>query len=120
MSIEVCLRRGYRFVPGLLEEDEDCIVRRYKNYLTVMFRDAITYDWKGPFHIWDKESPVEKKENDKELAAMRAKAEPTAWQAWEAEQQAHVAAGRRRGCKPFFRFTAFARKGKARGIDWFR
>jgi hypothetical protein len=120
MSIEVGLRRGKQMVTRLPEEewDDDCIIRRYKNYATVMFWGAIAYNWKGPCHIWTKESAEEKKENDQLAAYLRAEAMPAALKAWEAEQRKK--GPNRRGRKAVFRFTGFSRRGKTGGIDWLR
>lgn len=120
MSIEVGLRRGYRLVTRLPDEEwhDHCVVRRYKNYSTIMFWGCIAYNWKGPYHIWEKESAAEKKENDAEVAELAKAAEPEARRIWEAEQAKKT--GPRRGRRATFKFKGFTRRGKAGGIDWFR
>src|SRR5687768_8015690 len=90
-----------------------------------MFWGAVGYDYKGPCHIWEKESSTEKHENDIEITALKVAAEPAAREAWVQEQiQKDVALAamgkQRQGKKPTFKFTAFLRNGKAGGIDWFR
>lgn len=119
MSIEVGLRRGKDLVTRLPNEEwhKDCILRRYKNYSTIMFWGAIGYNWKGPCHIWEKESAKEKKKNDAEVQKMKDKYEPIARAEFE---QWLKKRGKKPGRQPTFKFTAFSRNGKAGGIDWFR
>ena len=41
-----------------------------------MFQGCFSWDKKGPYHIWKLEIRIERKENDKELAAINTELEP--------------------------------------------
>ncbi len=89
-----------------------------------MFWGSFLYDKKGPCHIWTKETAVERKKANEELAALNAAREETCCTEWE------LTTGMRwtglwnlPGKKPEWKFNKkngkLVREGKARGIDWY-
>ena len=58
-AIVISAKRGMQNVSRVLGEDRyhpDCIERRYNNYTEAIFWGCFTYDFKGPCHIYYKET----------------------------------------------------------------
>jgi hypothetical protein len=69
-AIVVSAKRGMQNVSRVLGEDRyhpDCIERRYNNYTEAMFWGSFTYDFKGPCHIYYKETEEQKESNEAEM-----------------------------------------------------
>lgn len=90
-----------------------------------MFWGCFSYDKKGPFHIWSKETAAEKKQATKELDEINEAIEKDCKLEWE------LFTGMRRtglrgkpGKKPVWRFTKdtgkVTREGQKGVIDWYR
>jgi transposase len=105
----------------------DCIRNKFKKSSSgdFMFWGCFLYDKKGPYHIWQDETPAEKKAAEAEIEQWNKEREPAMKEQWEAVN------GMRRlrlrmipGRKPQWRFTAktgkLVRVAKKGGIDWYR
>ncbi len=68
-SIIVSAKRGQQNISRLVDEryHKDCIERRYNNYTEAMFWGCFTYDYKGPCHIYHKETTEQKEFNEEEM-----------------------------------------------------
>jgi len=77
MSIEVGASFGVNLVWREKGEHwhEDCIGTKKKNGITVMCWGMISWNWKGPFHIWAKETKEEKAEAKKGVEEWNKEAE---------------------------------------------
>lgn len=106
--------------------EKTVIRRRWKGFSEFMFWGCFSYDYKGPCHIWTKETAKEKEKAEKELQELNELLEPSAKERWELETQMRRMNIHRRpgGRAPQWRFTEKAgklvRNSKAGGIDWFR
>jgi hypothetical protein len=54
--------RGKHLISRTLEDKyhEDCIKVRYNNYSEAMFWGTFSYDYKGPYYVYLKETKAEK------------------------------------------------------------
>ena len=91
-----------------------------------MFWGCFSYDQKGPCHIWEDETPAEKKEAKKWLEERNAELEPLCKQAWELKTALQRLRITRNvgGPKPRWRWCEktgkLERKASRGGIDWYR
>ena len=91
-----------------------------------MFWGCFSYDKKGPCHIWDDETPAEKKEAKEWLEQRNQELEEICRQEWELETAMRRLNVRRKvgGIKPKWRWTEktgkLERKALRGGIDWYR
>jgi hypothetical protein len=91
-----------------------------------MFWGCFTYDFKGPCHIWKKETAPEKAAAQRDLAKMNQDLEPEAKREWELKTGTRrlTLRGQPKGRKPTWKFQKktgkLVRDGKAGGIDWYR
>jgi len=104
---------------------KSCIRPRWKGYSEFMFWGCFSWDQKGPCHIWSKETPDEKKKNDKLLAKFNEELEPILKAEWELITPTRRLGLRNKpGPKPVWKWDKdhgkLIREGKAGGIDWFR
>jgi Transposase len=106
--------------------ERTCIRRRWKNCSEFMFWGCFSWDKKGPYHIWKKETAQERKQADEELLQLNIALEPQFKTEWELNNGMRRMNLRRRpaGKKPIWRFTKktgkLTRESKAGGIDWYR
>ena len=126
-SVTIGGQRGRIRVWRLASEayEKHCIKRRWKGYKQFMFWGSFSYDKKGPCHIWETETPKEKKEADAWLAEQNRILELICKAEWELETaMCRVRISRRMpGMKPTWKFTK--KTGKLErdsegGIDWYR
>jgi hypothetical protein len=77
-SVLLGARRGkVRVWRTAKEKFESTVVRnRWKGFSEFMFWGAFTYDRKGPFHIWQKETPAEKKASTAYIDALNEALKP--------------------------------------------
>lgn len=70
-SIIVSAKRSIQNISRLIGDEEryhpDYIKRRYNNYSEAMFWGCFTYDCKGPYHIYYKETEEQKEVNKAEI-----------------------------------------------------
>jgi hypothetical protein len=91
-----------------------------------MFWGCFSWDKKGPYHMWKKETAQEKKQADQELLDLNTAFEPILRTEWELNNEMRRINLRRRpaGKKPIWRFIRktgkLTRGGKAGGINWYR
>lgn len=101
------------------------IRRRWKGFKQFMWWSCFSYDEKGPYHIWEDETPKQK-EAKKWMDEMNARLEPECRLEWEIETGMRRLNIRRNvgGPKPKWRFTEktgkLERKASRGGIDWYR
>ena len=92
-----------------------------------MFQGCFLYDYKGPYFIWDKETAIAKRKADAELVRRNALKEDD----YKLNQELITATRRKlrvrsqaKGKEPQWKQQKttgkLVRKGKARGIDWYR
>lgn len=120
-------RGGTRIWRSANEEvGETCVRRRWSGYMDFMFWGAFTWDAKCKPHIWEKETPAEKKAATKEVKKWNEDNEKRLKEEWELETAVRRLNIVRNpgGKKPEWKFTAktgkqVRRKGKG-GIDWWR
>jgi hypothetical protein len=63
---------------------EPTVIReRWKGYSEPTFWGCFSYDSKGPYHIWKRQTVAQKKKDDAELAEVNALLEPIAKAEWE-------------------------------------
>ena len=62
--------RNVIFIWSSKEEkwDEDCVGHEDKDGELVMFWGMIIWNWKGPYHIWKKETSRERQEAEAAIA----------------------------------------------------
>ena len=103
-----------------------CIRRRWKGFKQFIFWGCFSYNQKGPCHIWEDETPVEKKEAKKWLKERNVELEPLCKQAWELETALQRLRITRNvgGPKPQWQWCEktrkLERKASRGGIDWYR
>jgi hypothetical protein len=131
-SVQLGGVRGKRRVWRKVEEAyyKHCIKKRWKQFKEFMFWGSFSYDYKGPCHIWEDETPVEKAYAITEIKRLNALKEDEDRAAWELKQQLKREAyfglhGRRIGGKPAkWRHNkangAYVREKGHGGIDWWR
>jgi transposase len=124
--------RGKRRVWRLPGEayNKHYIRRRWKGFSEFIFWGSFTYDKKGPCHIWEKETPQEKRDRKADLDARNSLIEKSNKQRWEKEQKKWLrewikAYGRRPGRvrKVWVhneKTGAFMVKTGRGGINWYR
>ena len=126
-SVILGLRRGGYRVWRLPDEvyNKSCVRPRWKNASEFMFWGSFSYDFKGPCHIWQPETPAEKKASKQHLEDLNKQLEPVMKAEWE------LTTGMRRtglrnlgGTKPKWRWDAkhgkLEREIAKGGIDWYR
>lgn len=105
--------------------DKHCIRRRWKGFKEFMFWGCFSYDRKGPCHIWEDETPKEKREAEKWLEEKNAALEPICKEEWEIENSMRRLRITRNipGRKPTWQWNKkngkLVRDSKG-GIDWYR
>jgi transposase len=124
--------RGKRRVWRLPGEayNKHCIQRRWKGFSEFMFWGSFSYDKKGPCHVWEKETPEEKRERKADLDARNQKNEKKNKKKWEKEQKEWLRAwikahGRNPGgTRKVWKYNestgAFVVKNGRGGINWYR
>lgn len=92
-----------------------------------MFWRCFSYDKNGPCHIWQTETPKEKKEAQREINAWNWANHNRLYAEWKIKLDARrlrVDGTKPRGRTPQWRFSEengkHVRKAAARGIDWWR
>jgi hypothetical protein len=102
------------------------IKRRWKGFKEFMFWGSFSYDKKGPCHIWEEETQVEKAASKKDLDtknAARIDMDEAIWNAANGMRRINL---RRQVLGPIPQFKhieewgAYVRKSKGGGIDWYR
>jgi hypothetical protein len=80
-------QRGRRRVWRLQTEAylKYCIRRRWKGFKQFMFWGCFSYDKKGPCHIWEDETPGEKKEAEAWIKEQNKVLEPLCKLEWKLE-----------------------------------
>ena len=117
--------RVQRTVMESIEPVQSTSRNRWKGASEMMFQGAYSYDYKGPCHIWKKETTKEKKQADIEIEKMNNELEAIVKEQWE------LTTGMRRlelrnlpGKQPKWQFNIkngkIARGLKNGGIDWWR
>ena len=124
--------RGRRRVWRMPREafNKHCIRRRWKGFSEFMFWGSFSYDKKGPCHVWEKETPEEKRDCKADLDTRNLLIEKANKQKWEKEQRkwlrdwkkAHGRAPRgvRKVWKHNEKTGAFVVKNRRGGINWYR
>jgi hypothetical protein len=124
--------RGKRRVWRLPGEayNKHCIRRRWKGFSEFMFWGSFTYDKKGPCHVWEKETPQEKRDRKANLDARNKKNEKAHKAKWQKDYHKWVkewtkAHGRRPGGQKRVwvhneKTGAFVVKNGRGGINWYR
>jgi hypothetical protein len=81
--------RGKRRVWRLPGEayNKHCIRRRWKGFSEFMFWGSFSFDKKGPCHVWEKETPQEKRDRKADLDARNSLIEKANKEKWEKEQR---------------------------------
>ena len=106
--------------------ENSCIRRRWKGFTEFMFWGCFCWDKKGPCHIWTKETPIERKETEKELEELNITLEPTLKRTWETENVVRRINLRQRFLERKLKWRLnkvndkLVRDDKVRGIDWYR
>jgi len=91
-----------------------------------MWWSCFSYDKKGPYHIWEDETPAEKKAMKKDLDARNEAKEPNDKLIWEATQAIHrlhatrAQAGTRAKWVHNEENGAYIVKDGRKGINWYR
>ena len=91
-----------------------------------MFWGCFCWDKKGPCHIWTKETPIERKETEKELEELNITLEPTLKRTWETENVVRRINLRQRPSRRKSKWRLnkandkLVRDDKTGGIDWYR
>ena len=98
---------------------------RWKGFSEFMFWGCFTYDRKGPFHIWQKETSAEKKASIAYIDALNEALEPKLKAEWELNTAVERMGLRNKaGKKPQWKWDKahgkIVRDGKKGGIDWYR
>jgi len=62
-----------------------CIKRRWKGFKQFMFWGCFSYDKKGPCHIWEDETAMEKRQSERWLQEQNQILEPICKAEWELE-----------------------------------
>jgi transposase len=128
-SVQLNAQRGGRRVWRKPSEANDLQVtrRRWKGFQEFMWWSCFTYEKKGPFHIWEKETAAEKKLCKKELDSWNAARIDSDRQLWELTTGgvARMGLRNRPGKKPAFKHNkktgAFVlSKSERGGINWYR
>jgi transposase len=127
-SVVLGQRRGGQRVWRKVSEVQDSQVRRvrWKGHSEFMFWGCFSYDKKGPFHIWKKETATQKRAAEADLRARNERIETRNREIWELEtalRRVHITRNQR-GRRPVWRHTeetgAYIRKKGRGGIDWYR
>jgi hypothetical protein len=63
------------------------IRRRWKGFSEFMFWGSFSFDKKGPCHVWEKETPQEKRDRKADLDARNSLIEKANKEKWEKEQR---------------------------------
>lgn len=88
-----------------------------------MFWGCFSYDKKGPFYIWEKETPKEKTALETAIKKLNAELEPQLRAEWEEAQELRLSLRKKRGKKLEWNFNTktgkLTRTGKG-GIDWWQ
>lgn len=118
-------RGGYRIWRTSKEAlVKSCIRERWKGYSEFMFWGAFSYDKKGPYYCWRKETAAEKKKALKEIEEMNKELEPELRAQWELLTSMNRLGLRSKpGRKPQWQWDkAHGRlqRGRGSGIDWYR
>jgi hypothetical protein len=66
-----------------------CIIRRWKGKKEFMWWSCFSWDAKGPYHIWEKETAKERKEMEADLKARNAERYEADKLKWELENAMH-------------------------------
>ena len=127
-SVILGQRRGGRKIWRTVYEVQDPTCRRvrWKGHSEFMFWGCFSYNKKGPFHIWKKETAAEKRAAAIDLEARNAEIEPQNREIWELETAMRRINITRNlsGRRPTWRHTtatgAFIRQKGKGGIDWYR
>ncbi|KAL6167944.1 hypothetical protein ACJQWK_05613 [Exserohilum turcicum] len=118
-------RGGYRIWRKADERVvKSCIRERWKGYSEFMFWGCFSYDKKGPCHIYQPETNVEKKDAARKIEQLNAELEPLQREEWELSTSMRRTGLRNKpGRKPQWRWTEqtgkLVRSSKG-GIDWWR
>jgi hypothetical protein len=100
-----------------------CIRERWKGFSEFMFWGCFTYDYKGPCHIWKRETADEKRKSTAILNDWNRSIEEAACTQWEANEAIRRAGLKRQGKRRQWKFNAstgaFVRDSKG-GVDWWR
>ena len=120
--------RGCGRVTRLLEEewDDNCTEKTWKEVSTFIFWGCIAYGYKGPCHIYTKETPAMRIASIKELKILNNIRELEEHSEWDINQ-ANIDADyetngtQRRGMRPLWenQFRPYTRS-EGGGIDWYR
>jgi len=108
--------------------DNTCVVVRWKGFASFMWWSCFTYDRKGPYYIWPKETKAMKQKCEKDLKDWNAEIFERDYEEWKtALPIAHLSLdrqGKRKGRKPQFNHetygTAFTLNEGKGGINWYR
>ena len=130
-SVQVGHRRGGDRVWRKPSERDDktCSKARWKGFSDFMFWGCFSYNFKGPCHIWQKETVQERKDSEKAIHLMNKQREPEAKAAWEVQSGLRRIRldrpGKTPGIQPKWKYTKerglLSRDPKGKGgIDWWR
>ena len=129
-SVVLGHRRGADKVWRTKEEAYDPTVmkRRWKGYSEFMFWGCFSYNFKGPCHVWVKETAAERKKAQKEIDQLNAEREADCKTQWELETGTKRInldrPGKAPGKAPTWKFTKVNGKLErckgAGGVDWWR
>lgn len=125
-SVILLHRRGaYRVWRTKDEAFAKSVIReRWKGSSEFMFWGCFSYDRKGPCHCWAPETAVQKRQAEKEIAAMNRELEPLMKEMWELNSGIQRLGLRTKpGSKPQWKWNQkngkLARSQRG-GIDWYR
>jgi transposase len=128
-SVVYGVRRGGERVWRTVYEQsiETCKRQRWKGFSEFMFWGCFSYDYKGPCHVWTKETAAEKKKAKADLDRRNLLRESNCKLEWELStgfrRQLNLR-GQPKGKTPEWKFNEangkLVRKSKAGGIDWYR
>jgi hypothetical protein len=103
------------------KHEKSCKRNRWKGFSEFMWWSCFSWDRKGPYHIWKKETAKEKKAAQQAINARNALHEPDDKLKWEIEVMERRQGLRRPGRKPTWKYTvergAWVHTAKAGGID---
>jgi hypothetical protein len=103
-----------------------CVVRRWKGKKEFIWWSCFTWDIKGPYHIWEKETVAERKAIEVDLKARNAERYESDKAKWELEyamQRIHITRNQP-GPRATFKHNedtgAYIVKERQGGINWYR
>lgn len=125
-SVVLGHKRGSQRVWRTAKEayEPTCIRNRFKGFTEFMFWGSFSYDKKGPCHIWEKETPQEKRNAERMLEELNNEAETTAKAEWELRTaMGRLGLRNKGGRKPMWKWcrkTGKLTRDSQGGIDWWR